>query len=194
MERLLRKSNDFPGTDGAPARRAFLPSCLAGQLASPHTALASAPVGLGNTSPTSGEMDTVSWTYWLQSTAGSRLVTSQDSCVSGEWAFERPDLAPGPRGSPETSWALRESPQGTAQGTRPPPALPRGLGTVGRSRSGGGGPAGLCVKAAAYVQPVSSLWLEWPVGPDGLSRGWWSQSGKGHHESRPGFLKFRAHF
>lgn len=167
-----------------------MPSCLAGQPASLHAALASTPVG-----PTSGEMDTVSWTYWLQRTVGSRLVPSQDSCVF--WGAGLQEARPGarPQGLPRDQLGSPGKPSGHRSGDETPSCLAQGPGDSrleqarrrGASRS-------LCVKAAACIWPASSLWLEWPAGPDWLSRGCWNKSGKGHDESPPCFSKIQSTF
>lgn len=121
------------------------------------------------------------------------LVTSQDSCISGEWAFERPDLAPGSGVSPETSWALLESPRDTAQGTRRPPALPRGLGRAGWSRSGGGWPVGLCVRWQQRTSCQPRL-CGAAGGPRLTVPRLAERSGKGRHESVPCFFKIQSTF
>lgn len=115
---------------------------------------------------------------------GHGLVTSQDSCVSGEWAFERPDLVPGSGVSPETSCALLESPRGTAQGSgesRPE--------QVGRRVARGS----LCVRAVAYVQPAPSLWSSRRAQTDCPEAGG-AGVGKGIMKVARVFLEFRARF
>ena len=177
-------SDDFPGTDRAPAHQALVPSFFVGQPASPHAALASAPAGLGNTSSTSGEMDVVSWTYRLQRTAGSWLGHLSGQLVSGEWAFERPNLVPGSGVSPETSWALLESPRGTAQGSGE--SRPEQV----RRRVAWGS---LCVRAAACVRPAASLWSSQRAQtacPEAGGAG----VGKGIMKVTRVYLKFRARF
>lgn len=146
----------------------FLPSCLAGQPASPHTALTSCGPGK-RLQPTSGDGHSL-LDLLAASAAGCALGHLSGQCF-WEWAFERPGWHQAP-GAPQRPARLSGGkPSGHRSGARTPSCLARGPGDSRPEQVRRQGARWvLCVKAAAYVQPASSLWLERPVGPDGLSR------------------------